>query len=715
LARGYIVFSPMFRFSFGYSRPLLGIDISDASVEVVALEQKDGFGLRAYARAELAPGIVVRGVVQEPKKLAEILLALRQQLEKDGVRTMDVVFGLPEEYTYTRRVTMPKKAGTTWRTLAATAVAESVPYKLAEVAWDALLLPMGEDSWTVLCFAAPLTIIAAYESALVSAGFRPQLAASNALAIEQAFFPGGAPPTLVLDIGTTTTILSLFDQRGVYASSVVAVGGQTLTEAIAAQRDLSLADAEGKKRDAGFLPDAEQGAVFFLLQKTIQPLVQEADVFMTEYAEHTGATVKQLVLTGGTALLPGIADYLGAVLDLTVVSDAGGVGRVRPQFAAPLATVWKRTASLYTIAIGLALYGLLPSEKHFSLLGSHAPTGAAEEIPQARVTQRAIASIASAVRRLPLQRTVFLLLGFCGVVGIALVFLWQKGFVSSVFRADSAPTSKERLVTFPVVVAVAATSSIPDALVGTFFETEAVGEQAISLSDVHVGKSTGTIRIQNTSAEARSVPAATLIATASGTRFLIRDARTIAPRSISKPLFVQAEIAGEEGDVPPQTFTFVDSTAVPQTGLRLASSVAFHGGAPRGTAAEVAINEAMDGLLETLFQKAGAELTQKKDGHLFFPAEALERNILTSSSPALGTLLQRDATVRARVRVRTVGLTEEQLRTALIENAPTLLGLPNTEASSSFFFSGWELGAARVLAANRTAIIPVTVRFALVP
>ncbi len=704
----------MFRLPFGLDHPLLGIDISDASVEVVVLEQQQGPHLRSSARLELPPGIVVRGAIQEPKKLVDALRAVRMQLEKEGVRTVDAVFALPEEYTYTRRVVLQKKTGVAWRSQAATAVAESVPYALADVVWDALLLATHEESWTALCFAAPRSIVAAYEHVLSSAGFRPHLAASNAVALAQAFFPTGVPaPTLVLDIGTTTTILSLFDAQGMYASTIVAVGGQTLTQAIATQRGSSLEEAEEKKREAGFLPDAEQGAVFLLLQKNIQPLVQEAEAFMAEYTERLGAAPTQLVLAGGTALIPGIAAYLSAVLDLTIVSDARATALVAKTFSETQTVSWKKTASLYTVAIGLALYGFLPKEKHFSL-GSGTPMddgGASAE--QSGVMQN-IASVlptSTVFFRSLLQRNGILLLASLGVIALLFGVLWYKGvFPSALHGGVGAPTSAsvERAVTFPVIVSFTTTSSVPHALVGNVYDAEAVGEQLVSLLDVHAGKSTGTIRIQNTAAQERVLPAALLIHNASGTRFIIRDAVTVAARSTSKPLAIQAEKEGEEGDVGPQVFTIVDTAIVPQTGLRISNTASLTGGAPRGTVSSTAIGDAKQTLLATLFNKALLDLKQKKEPTSLFPSNVLERIVMSSSSPVLGSVVVREAVVQARVRVRTVSVTEEQLLAVIRADTAGLLGVAS--AAQSYIFSGWELGAGTIDALNGTAVISVTVQ-----
>ncbi|MBP9748949.1 baseplate J/gp47 family protein, partial [Patescibacteria group bacterium] len=316
----------------------------------------------------------------------------------------------------------------------------------------------------------------------------------------------------------------------------------------------------------------------------------------------------------------------------------------------------------------------------------------------------------SSIHRLMARWRVLVLVVFAGLA-LLLVFLWQRGvFLKIMGRNPSEPVlaTSERVITFPVVVSLTATSSVPNALIGSVYDAEEAGEQPVPLSDRYVGKSTGTIRIQNTAVQARVLPAGLLLRTASGTQFVVRDAVTVPARSTSAALFVQAEAEGEQGDIAPQSLSIVDTAAVPQTGLHLSNSTAFSGGAARGTVSLAAITQAKQELTEAVFTKAVRVWEQKKDHLRFFPQDVLERTVVSSSSLALGIMLERDALVRVRVRIRTVSLSEEQLLAAARSVAPAQLD--GADAAERYVFSGWELGVGSVDQQNGTATIVVTAR-----
>jgi cell division protein FtsA len=177
---------------------------------------------------------------------------------------------------------------------------------------------------------------------------------------------------LVVDIGGGTTDFLIYQDGAVRHSGVLALGGDHITNDISVGLKLPIARAEVLKIQEGSAtdPDESHGGVITLgndpgflgceidrrsLETIIHCRVREIfELIRDDIARNGGDPIGLLgagvVITGGTARLPGIADVASAVLEQTVqVTTARNVGGPLQTFENPQ----------YSTAIGLTKYARL--------------------------------------------------------------------------------------------------------------------------------------------------------------------------------------------------------------------------------------------------------------------------------------------------------------------------------------------------------------------
>jgi len=92
------------------AKNIIGIDISDASIEAVALEKKQGrFEVSAYSRFRLSPDIVEDGKIIDPTKLKEAIFKTLQNAQPYSLeKHHHVILSVPESRVFSKVFSLPK-------------------------------------------------------------------------------------------------------------------------------------------------------------------------------------------------------------------------------------------------------------------------------------------------------------------------------------------------------------------------------------------------------------------------------------------------------------------------------------------------------------------------------------------------------------------------------------------------------------------------------
>jgi type IV pilus assembly protein PilM len=266
---------------------------------------------------------------------------------------------------YTRVIDMPPLSEAELASALSWEAEQYIPVPLSEVNLDWQILGSKEmpDSesralkrrkMAVLLVAAPKKLIDKVVGVVQLAGLEPVGLETDLLALTRAVVPQAMTgPILVCHLGAVGTEIGVIEGGQPAFVLAAATGGVALTRAIGAGLKLDFAQAEQYKRTYGLLDDQLEGKIKQVLLEPMTVIVNELKRAMGFYVAHAQAAVpmKQLVLSGGGAQLPGLGGYLAGQLNLeTVVANPlAGVS-----WSSQVRNRWAGIESVFSVAAGLA-------------------------------------------------------------------------------------------------------------------------------------------------------------------------------------------------------------------------------------------------------------------------------------------------------------------------------------------------------------------------
>ncbi|MBE2211931.1 MAG: pilus assembly protein PilM, partial [Xanthomonadaceae bacterium] len=304
---------------------LIGVDISSTAVKLLQLSRTgDRYRVEHYAVEPLPPNSVVEKNVVEIDQVAD---AIRRAVDRSGSKTKGAAAAVAGSSVITKLIPMP--ADLSEDELEAQVELEAanyIPYPIEEVNIDFNALgpmPGAPEMQQILLVAARAEDVGTRQSALEIAGLKAQVMDVEAFAIENAFAlmqpslkipPGGL--VALVDVGASMTTLNILrDGRSLYAREQV-FGGRQLTEEIMRRYGLTYEEA-GRAKRLGGLPESYEYEVLEPFRETLAQQVSRLLQFY--YASSEYNRVDQIVLSGGCASIPGIAQQVEEQLGVSTV------------------------------------------------------------------------------------------------------------------------------------------------------------------------------------------------------------------------------------------------------------------------------------------------------------------------------------------------------------------------------------------------------------
>lgn len=289
-----------------FSKKILAIDISDSSIEILQMSQFLGKTKVTFlSRSELGNGVVEKGRVINRKQLA-----LRLKEYSSGCSTNKVAMALPDVITSSHIFHFPKdkelKKDDIWDE-----AKKVMAIELSDSYWDYSIQDVNGEK--IVFFAAALKRdIDEYRTLFEETDFDPKFFDLNSLCALREI-ETGHEGALVVDIGGRYGVLNVFDNGILQFSNIVDFGGENFTEKLMGKLSVSYEEAEVFKMNIGFNPDKEDGKIFLALQEILQPLIDEMRKVINSYEDKNNnpqRRIKKIILTGGSALMPNICEYI---------------------------------------------------------------------------------------------------------------------------------------------------------------------------------------------------------------------------------------------------------------------------------------------------------------------------------------------------------------------------------------------------------------------
>lgn len=298
---------------FYKEKPLIGLDISQTGVKVMAIDPKHWLVL-GYGSLDLDPA-KVQASLDDPEDgyLAENIGTLLKQNVVGSLSSDHVIVGLPTGRTFSRTFTIPLGQLKHIGDAVEVEVDQYIPIPLASLYVDYSVIEKNKEKATVIMSAVPRTLVDNCMSAVKSAGLTPLVAepSINAVARVLEATEEGHLVTVIVDIGAASTDIAVLDKGVIRVSGGVGIGGNTFTLDIAKKMDIALENAHQYKVLNGLNPGPKQAKISGALKPSLDRIASEIRKVIRYYNERLvdDRKIEQVLIVGGGANVPGIGEY----------------------------------------------------------------------------------------------------------------------------------------------------------------------------------------------------------------------------------------------------------------------------------------------------------------------------------------------------------------------------------------------------------------------
>ncbi len=304
----------------------LNIGSQRISMGVFEPSKNGGLILKKYDSAS-----ILADPAAEMARLPQIRVAVSELAEKLKIgKSTKLRYSISGQSVFTRFIKLPPIEDDNIEQLVAFEAQQHVPFPIDEVIWDWQLLESGTGEKEVALVAIKGDALNDINDVVLDAGMGTVEVDASPMALYNALrynYPELEETTLLIDIGAKTCNLIYLEGNRMFTRSV-AVGGASITTAIAKEYGVSFSEAESQKCSNGVVAlnsahtsqmDEPTAALATVIRNALGKLPAEI-ARTTNYfrSQHGGKAPKRVLLAGGGSNLLHIAEFFQEKLRLPV-------------------------------------------------------------------------------------------------------------------------------------------------------------------------------------------------------------------------------------------------------------------------------------------------------------------------------------------------------------------------------------------------------------
>lgn len=290
------------------------LDIGTNAVRVVQLAPSgtDGWNLVHFGYAPLDEKTSASSSPESLRKLGEIIMTAVGQ---SGIKTKNVVVGLPSSKTFTTVIEVPIMPDNELRNTIKYQVDQYIPMATneAKVDWASLGTSLHDPKMQEVLIASTANSYAEERLEFVeSLGLNVIGAEPDPLAMIRSLLPAGVPDArLIIDVGEQSTDLSVTFGDAPRLVRTIPTGVRSLVKA--AVQNLNVQEDQARQfiLKFGLAPDRLEGQVYRAIEGTLDgfttELTKSIKFFQTRYPS---TPVGGIMLSGYGAVVPGFPEYI---------------------------------------------------------------------------------------------------------------------------------------------------------------------------------------------------------------------------------------------------------------------------------------------------------------------------------------------------------------------------------------------------------------------
>ncbi len=305
---------------------LIGVDIGLSAVKLAKISPyKKTYKLEAYESIDLSEAAIIEDEIQKPEEVVE---ALKECFEKLDSKKKIVCVGIDGPNTIVKRLQVANGSSEEVEDNVLWEAEQYIPFGVDESEIDFFVIRdiKEQDVKDVIVAATRSDIPHNYAELTKESGLIPKIVDMNALAITNLFEVAYAEDikeyseegTIIIDFGAQKTTIIVYKDGGPVLVREIPFGGVLVTEEIQRQMGLNYFEAEDLKLmgDAnGNLPEEILGIIDIQLEKIMQEVRKILNFYI---AAGSSEQVSYCFITGGSSMLPGLAESLNEVLKMKI-------------------------------------------------------------------------------------------------------------------------------------------------------------------------------------------------------------------------------------------------------------------------------------------------------------------------------------------------------------------------------------------------------------
>lgn len=307
---------------FYQDKPIFGLDIGFSSLKVMQLEKKGkkilvkGYGSSAFDNTSID-----KNIINNPEVIAKVIKDLFEHRLVGDITTHRVALSVPAAHTFTRRVTLPILSDKDLGQAVKLETEQYVPVPIEDLYVDYSVINKTDKEQDVLVTAVPKNIVDSYVQLTRILGLEVVAIETTVSAASRLFLQAeqSDEPTVLIDLGSKSSDISVFD-KAVVVTGTVAGGGDSFTQSIIDKLKVTPEEAHVIKIKYGLGLSKKQKEIIEGMNPVLDLLIKEIRRMIRYYEERSGTDrkVAQVVTMGGGANMPGLSEHLTNMLRLPV-------------------------------------------------------------------------------------------------------------------------------------------------------------------------------------------------------------------------------------------------------------------------------------------------------------------------------------------------------------------------------------------------------------
>ncbi|HSX48439.1 MAG TPA: type IV pilus assembly protein PilM [Candidatus Nanoarchaeia archaeon] len=344
--------------------PTFGFDIGSRTVKAIQIHSSGRHHrVGGYGYTEFPPDAIVEGIIADPELIAKSVQNLLHKPAAGHIASRRAIVALPTAKVFIRTLQLPQMTTGDLEQAIRFEAEQYVPVPISDLYIDYEIIgrtPGGKADdhghTDLLMVAAPRAIVDSYIKLFDALNLELSAIETSLTSIARSFLTSTAAQqtVLMIDFGSRSADAAVLN-KVIRLTGSIPVGGDDITRSLVKSLNIKFDQADEIKYKFGIGPSGLQPKIMESLDSTLKTMSAELKKLLKFYQERSENKdpVTQVSISGGTAGMPGLAEYIQKELGLpvTVTNPWAGLNMGH------LPAISKVEAPMYATAIGLALRG----------------------------------------------------------------------------------------------------------------------------------------------------------------------------------------------------------------------------------------------------------------------------------------------------------------------------------------------------------------------